>query len=336
LAAELGLAPAALADAVPTAHPLLRQRRDEAGGRVVFGGLVDEHSDWVLDQHRLKSGEALLPGTGYLDLLAWALAELDGGFVPFRVEGLGFAAPLKLGRGEQRRIELVIEPQGADAWRVELSSQGAEADDRQEHLSARIERISAAGSAPLALQQARQPREPRYAHPELRFGPNWQCLQRFEAGVAEAELGLALHGGAEASHDPALHPLHPGLFDMAIGAAQGALAPDGIDAARLLPFRYGCLEVLAPLPAALCSRQQARAEGENLVLQIDLLDAQGDPVLRLRDFVLKPARALAAAAPKPRPRSAVSANRLLEVGYREGFSPAEGVSAICTALGHAG
>ncbi|MCG6118298.1 MAG: SDR family NAD(P)-dependent oxidoreductase [Aquimonas sp.] len=122
LAAELGLAPAALADAVPTAHPLLRQRRDEAGGRVVFGGLVDEHSDWVLDQHRL----------------------------------------------------------------------------------------------------------------------------------------------------------------------------------------------------------------------IDLLDAQGDPVLRLRDFVLKPARALAAAAPKPRPRSAVSANRLLEVGYREGFSPAEGVSAICTALGHAG
>jgi aryl carrier-like protein len=124
---------------------------------------------------------------------------------------------------------------------------------------------------------------------------------------------------------------------MAIGAAQGALAPAGIDAARLLPFRYGLLQVLAPLPDRLISRQRARAEGADLVLDIDLLDIHGQRVLVLRDFVLKAARALAtnAAAPRPKPRAA-SANRILEVGFRDGFSSADALAAIETALAHAG
>jgi NAD(P)-dependent dehydrogenase (short-subunit alcohol dehydrogenase family)/aryl carrier-like protein len=346
LAADLGLAPAPFADALPQAHPLLQRRRDEADGRVVFGGVLDQHSGWVLDQHRLKTGEALLPGTGYIDLITVGLSLLRGGFTPFACAQLSFAAPFKLAGDERRRFELSFAAAGEAAYQVEINSQGAEADDRIEHLSVRIELQPTALPDQLQLRASRSSLPPRYAHPELRFGPRWDCLRRFEVGAGEAELELSVdHPGDDsaaaethaAEHRAVEHPLHPALFDMAIGAAQGALAPAGIDAARLLPFRYGLLQVLAPLPDRLISRQRARAEGADLVLDIDLLDIHGQRVLVLRDFVLKAARALAtnAAAPRPKPRAA-SANRILEVGFRDGFSSADALAAIETALAHAG
>lgn len=332
LAADLGLAPAPLDDALPTGHPLLARRRDEPGGRARFAGLLDEHSHWVLDQHRLASGEALLPGTGYLDLLAWALAEYTGAFQPFLLRDLRFAAPFRLGRDEQRRLELEITPRGDLNFEVCVESQGAAPDDRIEHLRVIVDCTAQAEQPVLLLARPRDAREPRYAHPQLRFGPRWNCLQRFEVGEGEAELRLARSDEASSEQ----HPLHPALFDMAIGAAQGALAPAGVDAARLLPFRYGCLQVFAPLPAAVVSRQRARVEGSDLVLDIDLLDSQGHRVLALREFVLKPARALAGGGAQVMPRRQPVANRILEVGFREGFSHADALAAIEAALLHAG
>lgn len=324
LAAELGLAPAPLADAVPTTHPLLSRRLDEAGGRVRFAGVLEAQSHWVLDQHRLASGEALLPGTGYLDLLAWALAEYTGAFQGFELRELRFAAAFKLGPDEQRRLELSLQPLAESVFEVCIESQGAAADDRIEHLRVRVDCAVLAEAPVLLLARPRSAREPRYAHPQLRFGPRWDCLQRFEVGEGEAELELRRTDDASGE----LHPLHPALFDMAIGAAQAALAPEGIDAARLLPFRYGSLQVFAPLPERVVSRQRARAEGADLVLDIDLLDADGRRVLALRDFVLKPARALTASPAPVGMRKPAAGNRLLEVGFREGFSHADALAAI--------
>ncbi|MFY8136064.1 MAG: SDR family NAD(P)-dependent oxidoreductase, partial [Aquimonas sp.] len=324
LAAELGLAPAPLADAVPTTHPLLSRRFDEAGGRVRFAGVLDPHSHWVLDQHRLVSGEALLPGTGYLDLLAWALAEYTGAFQGFELRDLRFSAAFKLGPDEQRRLELSLQPLAESVFEVCIESQGAAADDRIEHLRVHVDCAVSAEAPMLLLARPRSAREPRYAHPQLRFGARWDCLRRFEVGEGEAELELQRTDDASDE----LHPLHPALFDMAIGAAQGALAPEGVDAARLLPFRYGSLQVFAPLPERVLSRQRARAEGGDLVLDIDLLDASGHRVLAVRDFVLKPARALAASAAPIRLKRPAAGNRLLEVGFRQGFSHADALAAI--------
>lgn len=333
LAAEVGLAPAPLNDSVPTGHPLLARRRDEAAGRVRFAAVLDEHSHWMLDQHRLASGEALLPGTGYLDLLAWALGEYTGSFQAFQLRDLRFAAPFKLARQEQRRLELELMPRGDLSFEVRIESQGAAAEDRIEHLRVDVDCAQQTEAPELLLARPRETREPRYAHPQLRFGARWDCLRRFDVGDGEAELQLARSD--DASTD--LHPLHPALFDMAIGAAQAALAPAGIDAARLLPFRYGCLQVFAPLPAELVSRQRARVEGVDLVLDIDLLDTHGHRVLALRDFVLKPARSLSAGAVLREPqRTQVIANRILEVGFRDGFNHQDALAAIEAAVLHPG
>lgn len=328
LAAERGLAPPPFDDGLPQAHPLLRHRRDE-GAAVVFGGVVGPESDWVLDGHRLAHGDALLPGTGLLDLLAWGLQSLRGAFTPFACDGLTIAAPLVFAAGESRQIALRFVPVGADAFDVSLHSRGAGEDDATEHVALRLRALDAIGTAPdLVLNAPRQPRAPVYAHPALRFGREWDCLRAFEVGAGEAELRLEATRGIDA-----VHPLHPALLDMALGAAQAALAPPGVDAARLLPFRYGRIEVLAPLPARVTSRQRGRAAEDGLALDIDVLDDEGRACVRVRDFLLKPARRLA--APPRRATRSTPGSALLEVGFRDGFDSVEALAAITTVLAHA-
>ena len=341
LAAERGLAPPPFEDGLPQAHPLLRHRRDE-GGAVVFGGVVDPHSDWVLDGHRLANGDALLPGTGLLDLLAWGLQALRGGFTPFACEGLTIAAPLVFPGNEPRQIALrftaldaagrAAAPAFATHFEVGLTSRGAGDAEPTEHVALQLQvlqaGIDAPHAAPLVLRAPRTAHPLHYAHPALRFGPAWDCLRGFEVGDGEAELQLEATLGLEGPH-----PLHPALLDMALGAAQAALAPAGIDAARLLPFRYGRIEVLAPLPARVTSRQCARAADDSLVLDVDVLDPAGRPCVSVREFVLRPARRLAAAQ-RVR-RAARPGSALLDVGFRDGFGSAEAFDAIATVLTHA-
>ena len=42
----------------------------------MFAGTLSAERHWVIDEHRLGTGEALLPGTGYIELVRAALAEI--------------------------------------------------------------------------------------------------------------------------------------------------------------------------------------------------------------------------------------------------------------------
>lgn len=341
LAAERGLAPPPFDDGLPQAHPLLRHRRDE-GLAVVFGGVVGPKSDWVLDGHRLASGDALLPGTGLLDLIAWGLQALRGRFTPFACEGLTIAAPLVFAGGESRQIALrfvpldaagqATTPALAKRFDVGLTSRGAGEGEATEHVLLQLDVLAdgapSGPTLPLDLRAPRTARPPVYAHPALHFGPEWDCLRGFELGEGEAELQLEAALGLGGPH-----PLHPALLDMALGAAQAALAPSGVDAARLLPFRYGRIEVLAPLPPRVTSRQRARAEDDSLVLDIDVLDEADRPAVRVRGFILKPARRLGTAT-RAR-RAGTPGGALLDVGFRDGFGSDDAFAAIATVLAHA-
>src|SRR6056297_1069743 len=76
--AEVGMAAEAVAQAsgtIPTAprlpvdHPLIDEAGFDAEGNRVFHATYSAATHWVFDQHRTRDGQALLPGTGYLDLL---------------------------------------------------------------------------------------------------------------------------------------------------------------------------------------------------------------------------------------------------------------------------
>src|SRR5690606_21012901 len=107
--ADVGMAAAALAPPAPAAPPPITQPLPaeavfDPDGRRLFSGVVD-HRDWIIDGHRLASGQALLPGTGYLELLAEALAEVEAPG-PLRITDLTFLRPLLVADGEQARIRV--------------------------------------------------------------------------------------------------------------------------------------------------------------------------------------------------------------------------------------
>ena len=64
--------PARAAPADPRRRCWTRRRFDAAGNRLFTASLATDR--WVLDDHRTGDGQALLPGTGYLELAAEALA----------------------------------------------------------------------------------------------------------------------------------------------------------------------------------------------------------------------------------------------------------------------
>ena len=90
-----------------SAHPLLGRRLLDTPGEIIHAAPIDVERHWVLGDHRLKDGRALLPGTGYLEMVLATLTgeAFDSGAI---FEDVFFLAPLLAGTGRaiEARVEL--------------------------------------------------------------------------------------------------------------------------------------------------------------------------------------------------------------------------------------
>jgi nucleoside-diphosphate-sugar epimerase/aryl carrier-like protein len=330
LAAKAGLAPMPPADADLTDHPVLAWVSRGGDGVVTYSGMVSAEAVWFLDQHRLgATGEAILPGTAYIELIATALQMARGRFVPLRISGMTLSAPLLLRPRDKRLLRVELVPDGADGHRIVVSSQGADPDDLLEHAVATVAALppgqAEAGETLPAAVVSRVVDGP-YAHPALVFGPRWDCVTRLEVGECDAALQLDLR----TPEDLAAHPFHPALLDMAVGAAQQELAP--ALRGQLVPFRYGAIVLLAPLTRALDSRVRARVSEDRLVLDVDIRAPDGTLLAVFRDFVLARMRAGRVVGTTAPPRRRGRVNPILDVGFADGLSNQEALAVLEAAL----
>ena len=97
---EVGMAAAIAAgdetdsEGAPTAHPLLG-RRLSGDDDVTFASILAPRNHWILDGHRNTRGEAILPGTGYLELARAAFAEATD-HEAMALRDVYFVAPLEI------------------------------------------------------------------------------------------------------------------------------------------------------------------------------------------------------------------------------------------------
>ncbi|MBW3549964.1 MAG: acyltransferase domain-containing protein [Proteobacteria bacterium] len=348
LAAKSGFAPPEPADADLTDHPVLTWTTSGEEGRCCYSGMLTPESAWFLDQHRLKSGEAILPGTAYLDLIVAAMQQSRGRFGPLCISGMTLIAPLVLRPREKRLLRIEIAPKAtvrnevaakaADATDtgrhvITVSSVGGDPDDVLDHAAAEVSLRMPEPDVdrePLPAPAGLLPVEGTYSHPALDFGPRWDCLTRLEAAGNDALLRLDL----KTPEDLTRHPLHPALLDLAIGAAQQVLAGPELGA-RLLPYRYGEILVLAPLTRSVEARVRARCEPDRLTLDVEIRSDDGQLLLVFRDFVLKqaPPGPLASGAERSRgtPKRP-AASEFLQAGFEDGLSNEEAVAALESVL----
>jgi len=220
---------------------------------------LDSTRHWVLNEHRLKSGHAIWPGTGYIELIAEGLSEfrIDG---PFEVDDLTFLRPLHVPDDETRTVRVGLRPDGG-AYQFTVDSE-REDGGLERHAEALIRVLADAPAAfdlPAALKacdqrsRSAEGRALRSAQEDhLRFGPRWQVLRSVAFGQGEAIAKLALNDDFEADIEHG-YLIHPALLDIATGYAMELI--EGYDPAAGLwvPMTYGKLRVHEPLPGAVWS-----------------------------------------------------------------------------------
>jgi acyl transferase domain-containing protein/thioesterase domain-containing protein len=305
---EVGMAAKALASRLgeaapaprhPAGSPLLDEITFDAGGHRLFTATWRTPDRWILDGHRTADGQALLPGTGYLELAAQALRG-NGESGPFAIHDLYFFRPLEVNDDQTRAVRVTLARSG-EGYALEVRSDVVFEGRQGFQLNAQATLVP--GALPVVqvvdidalvarcLDQRAEDtaglRSPQEQH--LNFGPRWRVLQSVAygegEGIARLQLPTAFHADLEVGY-----LLHPALLDLATGWAMRLIAgyaPDHL----WVPVSYREVRVYKPLPATVWSwvrnAQENRADAPFAVFDVTLCDAQGEVCVEVSGFSIK-------------------------------------------------
>jgi acyl transferase domain-containing protein/thioesterase domain-containing protein/acyl carrier protein len=278
---DVGLAARAIRDAdsdtPPTivdaaSQPLFEDRVHEEGTGDWLELRADPSRQWLLEEHRLKTGEAVWPGTGYLELVAEAAREF-GIHGAIEIKDLVFLRPMHVADGtvkpvrvlvsrDGQRLRMVIESrvdtENGPAWLRHAEATAAIArEPRPQALD--IPAIVAGCTKANRTNGGQAMRSAQDRH--LRFGPRWQVLREMHLGetAAIAKLQLADEYIGDVARG---FLMHPALADIATGYAMELIR--GYDAAAGLwvPASYGRIRLYQALPATVWSAAKLSADSE--------------------------------------------------------------------------
>jgi amino acid adenylation domain-containing protein len=281
-------------------HPLLHEQLLATPEEIVYSSHLSQQQQWLLSEHRLKTGNALFPGTGYLEMAAAAFAR---GSIrnPIEFRDVFFLAPLTLGSSESREVRVQLRREqetgpGQGGFRFSVFARHGE---WVEHSTGRIEPcperpVSQINSVAIAARchesevvfdERHRTKQERY----IDFGPRWHCLKRLRIGKNEGLAELALDDNFSA--DSSVYRMHPALLDLATGCS--LYLTDGYETSDDLyfPFSYKKLCHYRTLPIRLFSHIRARREnllhGEVETFDITLFDQQDQMLAEIEGFAMR-------------------------------------------------
>ena len=283
----------------PTAHPLLQKLLSESAKERVYATRFNHRDFWLISGHRIRGEEALIPGTGYLELARAAFDEKAGGASgAVELSEVLFVAPFVVHEGEEKELRVKLQKNGGDTTEFVIIGEAHAADGRviwQEHARGVAAHVDAGAAKRLDVagimarctmgEQAFAAGQQRGGE-HLALGPRWSNLRRIRFGQGEAIGEFELP--AEFASDLTEYGLHPALLDVATACAQ-PLVP-GYDPHEdfYVPVSYGRVVARAPLPAKFYSyiRLQPADDKSFIVFDITLVDEQGVEVVEIADFTM--------------------------------------------------
>ncbi|MEX3315954.1 SDR family NAD(P)-dependent oxidoreductase [Sulfitobacter sp. PS-8MA] len=308
---------------------------------------------WLLDEHRSRDGRAVMPGTGYIELLAEA-AQAQG-LQGFALKDLYFLRPLQLAEGAVRKLKITLRPEAAGfaaelrsdcvmegraAWQLHVQAQ---LEPTAERAAQTVDLAAIAARCPTVTQAPPGGRLQAAQEAHLTFGPRWHVLRRTALGqgegLAELHLPAAVQGDLAAGH-----LMHPGLMDIATGWAM-ALIPGYGTRHLWVPLSYGEIRFHAPLPAEIRAHvrlEEGDAASGSARFAVTLCDPAGRLLVEVRDFTLQRLEGALADVPPPDARellfdqpaapSLSPAEERLAAMIQQGIRAQEGPEALRRAL----
>jgi acyl transferase domain-containing protein/thioesterase domain-containing protein/acyl carrier protein len=281
----------------PVDHPFFDVKTKDAWGEPVLEATYSPDTHWILDEHRTKAGTALIPGTGYIELIRAALAE-RGVEPPFEIRDLYFIRPLRVKDGEKKVVRVRLREtdvgytvevrsecsiEGQRAW--ELHALGQVASIKETEAPEKVDLATVASRCTNRIEKDENGlRSSQEAH--LAFGPRWRVLTSMRIGDGEAlgELRLprAFHGDLDRIG------LHPALLDYATGFAMD-LVGDYSDDELWVPISYDTVRVRGKIGASIRSwvRNSAASGADFHAFDIAITDEAGEPLVLIDRFSIK-------------------------------------------------
>ncbi|AZC75016.1 Malonyl CoA-acyl carrier protein transacylase [Pseudomonas chlororaphis subsp. piscium] len=286
----------------------------EPQGGVTHQAHLSGNEFFLLD-HRLN-GRAILPGMMYIELLSRALRAAGQPAAPFQLRDLLWLQPM-WGDAAGIDLQVLLRAGGERGQQLEVRSRAA---DGQWVVHCKAEvcaplRTASRLDIPALEQQAKSQFTGAECYPQLtamglEYGPGHQCMERLWVG----DFGVLVKLRAPELTEPAQEDflVHPGVFDSALQAALGLnMQVSGVGQASV-PFALAHFELLSasapPCWAWLRPQPGAGSSAALQLIDIDLFDAEGEPVALLHGLASRaltpsstastgPAQAPAAPAP---------------------------------------
>ena len=334
----------------PVEHPLLDVKLDQDKGDTVISTLFNPEKFWILDQHRTKSGDALIPGTGYLELARAAL-EAFGHNRAFEIRNLFFFRPLHVPDGETKEVRLHLE-RAREGYHFEIRShrQTSKGSGWELHAQAELLLQPIPQKDPIQIGEIKTRCARLVSTPEgvassqavhLQFGQRWMNLREARYGANEALALLSLPN--EFAGEADIYKLHPALVDIATGYAMELI--DGYKGDNLwVPVSYFKVKYLAPLPSKIYAwvRNHGKNSMQSDVATFDctLTDEHGNICMEVESFSIKRLEGTvefaAAAEPsaselqldKQNNKTLSPAEQLLLKNMQQGILPVDGIAAV--------
>ncbi|MEN3615168.1 beta-ketoacyl synthase N-terminal-like domain-containing protein [Plantactinospora sp. ZYX-F-223] len=289
-------------------HPLLDRVLVRTMDQAVYATefALDRH--WVLAEHRML-GEAIVPGTTYLEIARSAAADYLGRPVTL-IRDVEFLVPLLVRDGEVREAHTIIRRLDVDTLGFSVVSKNSDEGPDDWTLHARgcvgwgAVRPAPAQRVQAVLAECDLARvdvgRMQAEHPVMNFGGRWKrSLTWANVGDRQAVGQLALP--EEYRAECAELVLHPALLDLATGFTRWALLspdadPDEIrsDQDLFLPLGYERMELHRALPPDAWSYVRpcpgTERNGEIRRFDIVVFDTSDTAVLDIKGFTVKRVR----------------------------------------------
>ncbi len=289
--AEASPATAARTRGQPGPHPDLERLASETHDTRVYATLFSRGRQWLVAEHVVRGGDALMPGTGYLELARASLEAMPESRTA-ELRDVTFLRPFVVGRSEPNTLRLKLtRANEGDASRRDFVFFCEREDDPCVTGSAGY--VDAGPEATDSLDAVRSrlesptPVNGFIDQPFMDFGPRWANVRARAYGADEALIHLTLP--AEFAADLATYKLHPALLDMATGGAQ-ALIP-GFDQTTdfFVPFAYERVRIFAGLTSEVYSHVRYRpgGRGETARFDVQLFSPNGTVLVQIVGFTMR-------------------------------------------------
>jgi len=292
-----------------TSHLCLQASEETPQGRRYFSDF-SVGSSWLLGEHKVVGADALIPGTGFVELARAAFVDASsyraaqaGNGQCVELSNVTFLSPFQVAATQIRRLQIDVQ------WLQGVANvQMRTAGSHEAHMTADLKFVSAAvATIDLVGLQSRCTGTENIPDGFLdqdfvEFGPRWKNLNEIHVGQGEALISLTLD--SRFTEDLETFAYHPALLDMATGAAQMLIPGFRKGQDFFVPFGYDRIVIFAPVGQRIFSHVRLRTETSKEVATFDVkvTDELGTELIGIEGFTMRrvdPQSAIAQHSAKP-------------------------------------